>query len=245
LGGLLGKGADALKNVGQDAVNAASGAVKGALDIKDFYSAHLMTFCEGDFKPDPKDPKASENVTFCSLRKPFFSFDPAAIIQSKLPQGVDLKSLNWPDEITNGIKAVNIASRAMFFFYIVGIGAAGIATISSIFGVLSYGPALAYLNLGFSVVSCPHAKWNTCQLTNYQLSLLGLGIGSAIATVIIFKGTDAINNFGGKIGLEAERGTTFLGMTWTATILMLLSTLGWVGEYIMGRRTSFIEEKYY
>lgn len=156
---MFNKGKDAVQDVGNKAVDAASGAVAGALDIKDFYSAHLMTFCEGDFKPDASDPKAKEDVTACSVRKAFFTFDPTAIIESKLPKGLGLSDLKWPDQITNGVKAINVASRAMFFFYIIGIGAAGIAMIGSVFGLLAYEHKVALANLGITSVSCPVSRF--------------------------------------------------------------------------------------
>lgn len=61
---------------------------------------------------------------------------------------------------------------------------------------------------------------------------------------MVYKATEAINEFGGDIGLQADRGTAFLAMTWTATILMLLGTVGWVGEYFMGRRSTVFKEDY-
>ncbi len=114
-----------------------------------------MTYCEGDFKPNANDPKATEDVTACSERKAFFTFDPTAIIASKLPQGLGLSDLKWPDEITNGVKAINVASKAMFFFYIIGIGAAGIAIIGAVFGLLAYEHTVALANLGLNSVSFP------------------------------------------------------------------------------------------
>jgi SUR7/PalI family len=149
---LLDKGKDALKDVGNEAASAAGDALNAALDIPDFYTAHLMTYCEGDFKPDAKDPNAKGNVTKCSERRPFYSFDPTAIIESKLPDGLGLKDLKWPDEVTNGIKAVNMISKAMFFFYIIGIAAAGIAIIGAVFGLLAYEHKVALANLGVNSV---------------------------------------------------------------------------------------------
>lgn len=153
IGGLFNKAKDAAQDVGNDVIDKAAGAVTDALDIKDFYSAHLMTFCEGDFKPDSSNPDAEEEVTACSERKAFYNFDPTAIIESKLPKGLSMSDLKWPDEVTNGVKAINVASRAMFFFYLIGIGAAGIAMIGAIFGILAYEHKVAMANLAVNSVS--------------------------------------------------------------------------------------------
>ena len=112
-----------------------------------------MTFCEGDFKPDASDPNAKEDVTACSERKAFFTFDPTAIIESKLPKGIGLSDLDWPEQITNGVKAINAASRAMFFFYLIGIAAAGLAMIGAVFGLLAYEHKVALANLAINSVS--------------------------------------------------------------------------------------------
>lgn len=246
---MFNKGLDTVKDLGNDAVSAAGGALNEALDIPDFYSAHLMTFCQGDFTPDAKDPNAEGVVTECSVRKAFYNFDPTAIIESKLPDGVGLSDLQWPDDIANGLKAVSVASKAMFFFYIVGIAAAGIGMIGAVFGLLAYEHKVALANLGVnSVSSASTLLQQSSELTHSQLGFICLGLASAMATVIIYRVTDAINDSGAAIGLEADRGTAFLGMTWTATILMLLATIGWVGEFLMGRRSSnsyYKQEPYY
>jgi hypothetical protein len=73
-----------------------------------------------------------------------------------------------------------------------------------------------------------------------------MGLGSAIATVVIFRATSAVAEFGAGIGLGATRGNTFLAMTWTATIMMLFATIGWVGEFMMGRRRNvYKQDRYY
>lgn len=61
-------------------------------------------------------------------------------------------------------------------------------------------------------------------------------LASAISTGIIVKATNLINKHGNEIGLAAYRGKTFMGMTWAATILALLTSLVWFAEIIVGRR---------
>jgi SUR7/PalI family len=129
------------------------GAVADTLKIKDFYSAHLMTYCEGDFKPDAKDENAKEDVTFCSARKAFFAFDPTAIIEDQLPDGFGLSDLKWPQQVTDGLKVVKVASRAMYFFYLVGIALAALGMIGSCFGLVAYEHKVALANLAVNSVS--------------------------------------------------------------------------------------------
>jgi hypothetical protein len=148
----LNKGVDAVQNLGNKAADELGGAITDAIDLKDFYSAHLMAFCEGDFTPE-SNPKEKAAVTACSERQAFFTFDPTAIIESKLPTGLGLSDIGWPDQLTTGVMAINVASRAMFFFYIIGIAAAGIATIGAVFGLLAYEHMVAMANLAIVSVS--------------------------------------------------------------------------------------------
>lgn len=69
-------------------------------------------------------------------------------------------------------------------------------------------------------------------------------IASATATGIINKVCHAINEHGNAIGVQAYRGTTFIGMTWAATILVVVAGFYWVAEFIKGRkdRTSYMIE---
>ena len=69
-----------------------------------------------------------------------------------------------------------------------------------------------------------------------QLAFLCLMIASAVATGIINKVCKVVNEHGNDIGVEASKGTTFIGMTWAATVLVILAGVVWVVEFIKGRR---------
>ena len=69
-----------------------------------------------------------------------------------------------------------------------------------------------------------------------QLAFTCLMIASAIATGIINKVVGTINAHGNGIGVAAYKGRSFMAMTWSATILLLLSGFAWVFEFIRGRR---------
>ena len=53
-----------------------------------------------------------------------------------------------------------------------------------------------------------------------------------------------VNKHGNDIGVAAYKGKTFLGMTWAATVLMLISALAWFYEFVAhGRnRTTYVVE---
>lgn len=73
---------------------------------------------------------------------------------------------------------------------------------------------------------------------------MSLLIASSISTGVINKICDAVNKHGNDIGIEAYKGKTFIGMTWAATLLVVLAGGIWVVEFIKGRkeRVSYVIE---
>jgi hypothetical protein len=137
-------------------LNDVASDIARAFDIHDFYTAHIMNFCEGYYEPNTtvtREQHPSENVTFCSNRTAFFHFDPTATIQSELAPGINLTDIHWPSGIEDAIKAVETASKLMFIFYCIGIGFAGLALIGAAWGVLASGRISAFVNFTLDIVS--------------------------------------------------------------------------------------------
>jgi hypothetical protein len=219
-----------------------------------------------------REQHPSENVTYCSNRTAFFHFDPTAIIQSELAPGVNLTDIHWPSEIEDAVRAVEVASKVMFIFYCIGIGFVGLALIGAAWGVLANGRISAFVNFMLDIVSpliskplgkmTRHTLPTTvrrragesnpmlCLLLPHlhtantrQLAFLTLVIASIISTVIITKAVNAVNKYGADIGIAAYKGSTFLGMTWAATALMLLASVVWIAECCRGRKNRAYTEK--
>jgi hypothetical protein len=55
---------------------------------------------------------------------------------------------------------------------------------------------------------------------------------------------DAINKYGKPIGIAAYKGTTFMAMTWVATVVMFLAACLWIAECCTGRRkkTTYVRD---
>lgn len=137
-------------------VNDVIAGVAKALNIHDFYSAHLLNYCEGYFTPGPlanKTDDPDKNVTQCSNRTALFHFDPTAAIQKELKPGISLADLRWPFAIKDAVHTVEIASKAMFVLYCVGAAATGLALAGAFLGVLSNGRAAALINNALALVS--------------------------------------------------------------------------------------------
>lgn len=202
-----------------DLIGSAAEAITDRLNISDFYAVHIMNYCEGEFEPNGTASGASKNTTWCSRRNALFHFDPAAIIEERLPAGITLEDLRWPDDIDRAINAIRAASIAQFVFWCLGIGFAGIAVIAAAFSIFTNGRLTA---CGVFVLSV--------------LSFLSLGIAAAIATVAMAKATDAINNYGNDVGVSATKGVTFLGLAWGAAAAMLVAMIVSIVQVCGGRR---------
>ena len=53
---------------------------------------------------------------------------------------------------------------------------------------------------------------------------------------MINKVVNVVNEHGNDIGVVAYKGNTFIGMTWAATVLIVLAGGAWVFEFIKGRK---------
>lgn len=208
------------------------------LGIHDFYSAHLMTYCEGYYyynnnnnnnntrdnnnNNNNDEEDAKKNITKCSNRTALYNFNPQKILQQELDAsntGIDLSDLNWPSDISTGLNALRIAAKATFVLYCIAIGFIGIALLAAVASIFLAGRLSAILNV--------IADW---------MAFVTLGIASAIATAVAVKGARTINKYGGEVGVSADRGNKFLVITWVATGLLLLSSVVWCVLAVMGRK---------
>ena len=229
----------------KDDINGAIGSIAQALNIHDFYSAHLMDFCEGYYQPGPlanATVTPSKNVTDCSNRTAGFTFDPQAAIQSQLKPGVSLDDIKWPREVEDAVSAAETAVKAMFVLYCLGVAFAGLAFLGALLAFFKDGRLGAFVDgmLCFvSFVLFDPAGGCRRLISVVQLAFLTLGIASSIATAIITKSVDAINYYGNDVGIAAYKGSGFLGLTWAATALMFVAGIGWIFDCCVGpsRRT--------
>lgn len=213
---------NSIKNTVQKEVNEAISDVAKTLNIHDFYSAHLLDYCEGYFTPTPFQnltSQPSKNITHCSNETSFFHFDPGAIIQNELKPGINLTDLSWPSAIQDGVRAVEGATDLMFVLYFMGAATTGVALIAALVGV--------------------REVWRYSAVICFMLSSLAFGsllLASSIATIVISKVVNAINKHGNDIGVYAYKGETFIGMTWAATLLVLITAFMWLYEFIRERK---------
>ena len=160
----------------QGDINSAVNDVAKDLNIHDFYSAHILDYCEGYYTPGPvgnATERPSKNVTRCSNHTTLFAFNPTAILQSELRTGINLSDLHWPSGIKDAVTAVEVASKAMFVCYCIGAAFAGLAFFGAIVGVVSGGRLSSFLNFLLDIVSLdPPFHINSIKLRGLPANLI-------------------------------------------------------------------------
>lgn len=219
---------NSIGNTGSSIINDAIGEATQALGIEDFYSAHMLNYCEGQYTPAEaanatlKQSDIHKNVTECSKNRAMYKFDPTQIVQDALNKtGLDvtLDDINWPSDIDTGIKTLNALMAAMFVLYCIAIALIFVSLFAAAAAILLSGRLSACVNFLVAV-----------------LAFIAIGLASALVTAVIVKASRIINDKGNQIGLQANWGGKFLALTWAATALMLIVILTWVVEFCMGRR---------
>jgi len=217
-----------ISNTVQNDLNNLAGSVAESLGIDDFYSAHILDYCYGDYTPTTV-PNASfpashihKNVTACSNQTAMYAFNPTQILERALNEsGVDvsLEDLHWPDDIDRSIDALRTVFKTVFVLYCIAIGLIFVALVASVPAALSAGRLAACLNVMLTI-----------------LAFLAIGLASALVTAVVVKGADALNKYGADIGVQAQKGSKFLAITWSATALMFVALCAWSFETCFGHR---------
>ncbi|KAF2808658.1 integral membrane protein-like protein [Mytilinidion resinicola] len=198
------------------------------LGLEDFYSAHILDYCYGSYVPGPlvnatvSHKDIHKNVTKCMNTTAGYEFDPTAALETSLRDNginVTLKELDWPDDIQKGIKTVHILQKVVFGFYCAGIALTFIALLAALAAIFASGRLMALVNILVSA-----------------LAWIVLAIASAMVTVVIDKSSNTVNKYGKHIGVEAHRGAKFLTITWVATALVILASIAWCFECVIGSR---------
>jgi SUR7/PalI family len=119
----------------------------------------------------------------------------------------------------DAIDTVVGATRAMFVLYCMAAATAGLAMFTGLAAVLKGGMLGGMFNAGL-----------------HMFAFLILGLASAISTTVIDKVKDAVDEVGSDVGIEAIKGYKFLTLTWVATLMMGLGSVGWTMDFFLAKR---------
>lgn len=142
------------------------------------------------------------------------------MLQASLRTGINLTSLDVPTGMEHAIDAVAGATHAIFVLYCFGAAAAGLAILMGAAAVLISPMVLKLANAGL-----------------LALGFFVIGLASTISQIIVSEVTNAINEVGPDVGIEAIQGTKFIALTWAATALLGAASLVWTVEAFLARRS--------
>ena len=133
-----------VKDAIQGLIDEAMSEIKNKSGIKDFYSLHMLNYCEGDYDHDSSNTTQWPVRTQCTKQKAWFYFNPATFLsnnsdaQNSTDLLNDLKNVGWPDFIQSTINDTEQATRAMFCFYIIAIITTFIAFVGAVYSVFAW-----------------------------------------------------------------------------------------------------------
>jgi hypothetical protein len=195
--------------------------------ISDFYSINMLTYCQGMYTPVSRATVVipvyalSKDVIRCSKPRALFSFDPKRAMADslKIYKGSDRKwyTLPFPEDIQRGMKYARFGFRSAFGLYCVGIAAIFLATLVAL-GMM-FVPASALAMLGVLLAF---------------LATFTIFLADTILTAFAHRVMRIVNKYGKGVGIEAEVGTGFMILSWTAAGLTLLSLLMFGACYAVG-----------
>jgi hypothetical protein len=201
--------------VQSDLTHAAADLAK-AFGLYDFYSAHILNYCEGYFVPGPVPnatvPKnsISKNVVHCSHVDLLSVFDPQSILRQQLGVGgLGLDDLDWPTQMSTGLDALSKAQHAMKWLYVATAGFTCVALATTVVQTCLFGGVV--MNLPIWIAE--------------SAGLLTLSLASGLVTAFAVGSTKLINSLGQDFGVCATVGVKFLSLTWAAVTAMLISVL--------------------
>jgi uncharacterized BrkB/YihY/UPF0761 family membrane protein len=145
---------------------------------------------------------------------------------------LNLTQIQWPDQISQGIQAINTLLNVTFVLYVIGVACCGLVII---FSAVEFFLPRSYTA---SEINHHYSSRLVSVLGGFLtvISFLALGIASTIVTVFIVKATSVINQYGNEIGVYAYKGDKFMGITWAATSVMLIAIVAWIVEGCLRRR---------
>ncbi|KAK9847747.1 hypothetical protein MYU51_018243 [Penicillium brevicompactum] len=180
----------------------------------DFYSVHIMSYCQGTLGASDPSAGVTRNVTDCSHRKILFSFDPT----QEWPEVSHGPELEWPRVISDDFHAFRMTTRSMAVLYCIGVGAMGAALLVKVWTAIAPRAGQGKIECGF-----------------IMLGSLSVSVASIIATVIAFEFVALINAHGKGSNVSAKYGEKLLGMTWAAVGLLLVSSVAcFVNVFVRG-----------
>lgn len=206
-----------------DIGNGIADELADSLGIREFYSLHALTICEGDYTPAATAPGAGRNVTNC--HNGFTNgYNVSAFLDHGLQVGrlrITLADLGFTRKLQKTIDKLNSVLRAFTAILIVGVGFTGLSLIASVIAI-------------FLVTR----KERGIVLTNLVLAGLALGfliLSGLTGSIAAGVASDDTNEEGGFIGLSVKMGVGYIVLTWVSVGLMFITFGFWLWHWLRRR----------
>lgn len=192
--------------------NIAMHSTAGVEGKPDFYCAHVMNFCEGQFVVTNQPPLPTsmvKNVTYCSKTTFHHTFDLRTILQSRVNiNSSDTADLHWPAQIDTGFESLRAAQRAVIVLYYISIAcmltAAAVTTVNR----CDRSSTASFLICGLEGVG-----------------LCALFLAALLVNGVAIKSTRLIRTHGGGLGISASIGVKFILLSWGAWLALLAAVI--------------------
>ncbi|KAH7035484.1 actin cortical patch SUR7/pH-response regulator pali [Microdochium trichocladiopsis] len=231
LGDTLGDIGDDIQDAVTDQVNDVIGdladEITDKLGISQWYSLHVMNWCQGDFAPNSSVVGAWYNTTNCTERAAGIRFNLTEILNHEISVGplhFNTAEIPLPERVERAVEDLNSALFALFVLFVLGAALSG-------FSIL-----LTLATIAFSVLwgrrnghrrQAGHKKTIIGNAVFNFLAVVVLAVAAAIATVIARKASAEITDAGDEVGISANAGMKFIGLCWGAFGAMFLAFVFW------------------
>ncbi|KAL8788309.1 MAG: hypothetical protein Q9195_007365 [Heterodermia aff. obscurata] len=201
----------AVKNATQEVVSLAINETIQLLHIQDFYVAHLLVFCEGNYTA-----KGKQNLTYCSNGKVHTKYN--ATGQEK-EESMDnplafLESLHLPDPIDFALHALTFLAKITSAFYFVGIFFILVSIVSAAMTIPGYFRPPTITGGGGKSRLLRYVT-----LASGVCAFFTLLLATAIVHFLVKRLCELFNKHPGA-GIAAYPGQTFQNCSWASVILL-------------------------
>jgi len=223
--GAVDKVTQGLNKIDNDIAN----KLASAIGIAEWYSFHLMNFCQGTFEPDATASNTKLNVTKCTNLSTGYRINLTEMIDHELnigPLALNLADLDWPAGIQRQVNKANKLFLKVLILYCFSM------FFSSSYIIISVGDIfLGPIHRIYSLIGTACAVLGTVTLLT----------GGVITTFAASKGSEVITNVGNEIGVYAYSGRNFIVVSWVSFAMMAIGTIAWTA--VQGQRYAGFREK--
>ena len=200
----------AVKNATEEIVSMAINETIKLLHIQDFYVAHLLGFCEGNYTA-----KGGQNLTYCSNGKVDKKYNATGTEQTEAENPLAfLENLHLPDPIDFALHALTFLAKITSAFYFIGIFFILVSVVSTALLIPSYfkPPSIAGGSGKSRLLQIVTVGSGAC-------AFFSLLLASAIVHFLVTKLCALFKKHPGA-GIAAYPGQTFQNCSWASVILL-------------------------